>query len=130
YRVQTAGPGGPARTGGSAPHYRYNYDIPLNSSIPDAVSVREALCRILASPMFANSARMSRFLQLAVERTLEQLGEELKEYVIGVEVFDRSSSFDPRIDPIVRVEARRLRSKLKTYYESTGSAEEVIVSLP
>jgi serine/threonine-protein kinase len=54
----------------------------------------------------------------------------LKEYVIGVEVFDRSPSFDPRIDPIVRVEARRLRAKLKTYYESMGSRDELIVSLP
>ena len=87
----------------------------------------EALRKILASPMFVNSARMSRFLQLAVERTLEQRGEELKEYVIGVEVFDRSPSFDPRIDPIVRVEARRLRAKLKAYYESVGSQDEVIV---
>jgi serine/threonine-protein kinase len=92
--------------------------------------VREAVCKILASPVFANSARMSRFLHLAVERTLEQRGEELKEYVIGVEVFDRPPSFDPRIDPIVRVEARRLRAKLKTYYESLGSQDELIVSLP
>jgi serine/threonine-protein kinase len=92
--------------------------------------VREALTKILASPVFANSARMSRFLQLTVERTLEQRGEELKEYVIGVEVFDRPQSFDPRIDPIVRVEARRLRAKLKTYYESAGGDDEVIVSLP
>jgi serine/threonine-protein kinase len=92
--------------------------------------VREALTKILASPVFANSARMTRFLQLAVERTLEQRGEELKEYVIGVEVFDRSSSFDPRIDPIVRVEARRLRAKLKTYYESEGCDDDVIICLP
>jgi TolB-like protein/Flp pilus assembly protein TadD len=80
--------------------------------------------------MFANAARMSRFLQLAVERTLEERGEELKEYVIGVEVFDRSPSFDPRVDPIVRVEARRLRAKLKTYYESAGSQDPLIISLP
>jgi len=92
--------------------------------------VREALSKILASPVFSNSARMSRFLQLAVERTLEHRGEELKEYVIGVEVFDRPPSFDPRIDPIVRVEARRLRAKLKTYYESEGCHDELIVSLP
>jgi len=81
---------------------------------PDPASVREQLRKILASPVFANTARMSRFLQLAVERTLEGRGDELKEYVIGVEVFDRNASFDPRVDPIVRVEARRLRAKLKT----------------
>src|SRR5690242_1694075 len=92
----------------------YNYNIPPNPSNADPACVREALTKSLASPVFSNSARMSRFLQLAVERTLEQRGEELKEYVIGVEVFDRPPSFDPRIDPIVRVEARRLRAKLKT----------------
>ena len=73
---------------------------------------------------------MSRFLQLAVERTLEGRGEELKEYVIGVEVFDRSASFDPRVDPIVRVEARRLRAKLEAYYGSAGKDDEVIVEFP
>jgi serine/threonine-protein kinase len=73
---------------------------------------------------------MSRFLQFVVERTLEDRGNELKEYVIGVEVFDRNASFDPRIDPIVRVEARRLRAKLKTYYESVGTEDELIVCLP
>lgn len=100
---------------------------PLN---PDPASVREQLRRILGSPVFANAARMSRFLQLAIERTLEGRGEQLKEYVIGVEVFDRSASFDPRVDPIVRVEARRLRAKLKTYYESLGGQDDVIVALP
>ncbi len=48
---------------------------------------------------------MARFLRLAVERTLEGKADELKEYVIGLEVFDRGASYDPRVDPIVRVEA-------------------------
>src|SRR5262249_21487644 len=73
---------------------------------------------------------MCRFLQFAVDRTLDQRGEELKEYVSGVEVLDRSQSSDPRIAPIVRVEARRLRAKLKTYYESIGVDDGLIVSLP
>lgn len=68
---------------------------------------------------------MERFLRLAVERTLEGKPEELKEYLIGVEVFDRPSSYDPRVDPIVRVEARRLRSKLKAYYERDGRDDPI-----
>ena len=68
---------------------------------------------------------MVRFLRLAVERTLEGKADELKEYLIGVEVFDRPSSYDPRVDPIVRVEARRLRSKLKAYYAGDGNNDLV-----
>ena len=68
---------------------------------------------------------MVRFLRLAVERTLEGKADELKEYLIGVEVFDRPSSYDPRVDPIVRVEARRLRSKLKAYYAGDGNNDPV-----
>ena len=97
---------------------------------PDAASVREQLHKVLASRIFANAARMSRFLEFVVERTLAGGAEELKEYVIGVEVFDRPASFDPRVDPIVRVEARRLRAKLKTYYESVGPNDGLILSLP
>src|SRR5437879_6423947 len=70
---------------------------------------------------------MARFLRLTVERALAGQAGELKEYLIGVEVFDRKSSYDPRVDPIVRVEARRLRSKLKAYYEGDGSADRVLI---
>jgi serine/threonine-protein kinase len=100
------------------------------SKHPDPVLVREHLRKILGSPAFAHSARMSRFLQFALERALEGRAAEVKEYVIGVEVFDRSPSFDPRVDPIVRVEARRLRAKLKKYYEAEGKEDAVIIGLP
>jgi len=69
---------------------------------------------------------MGRFLRFAVERTLDGKADELKEYLIGVEVFDRKGSYDPRVDPIVRVEARRLRSKLKAYYEGDGREDPII----
>ena len=68
---------------------------------------------------------MARFLRLTVERMMAGRAEELKEYLLGVEVFDRKASYDPRVDPIVRVEARRLRAKLKEYYEGDGSADAV-----
>jgi serine/threonine-protein kinase len=73
---------------------------------------------------------MCRFLEFAAERVIEGRAAELKEYVLGIEVFGRPASFDPRVDPIVRVEARRLRSKLKSYYEGEGSDDEILVEFP
>lgn len=73
---------------------------------------------------------MCRFLRFAVEKSLAGEADALKEYLLGVEVFDRKSSYDPRVDPIVRVEARRLRSKLKKYYESQGCDDEIVVEFP
>jgi len=70
---------------------------------------------------------MGRFLRLAVERSIEGKAGDLKEYLLGVEVFDRKPTYDPRVDPIVRVEARRLRSKLKQYYESDGRADPIVI---
>jgi serine/threonine-protein kinase len=83
--------------------------------------------KILAHRLFSRSGRMARFLRLTVERALAGQADGLKEYLIGVEVFDRKPSYDPRIDPIVRVEARRLRSKLKAYYEGDGGADPVLI---
>jgi serine/threonine-protein kinase len=83
--------------------------------------------KILAHQLFSRSERMVRFLRLTVERALAGEADELKEYLLGVEVFDRKASYDPRVDPIVRVEARRLRAKLKAYYEGDGSADAVLI---
>ena len=96
----------------------------------DAEAVRRYLRKILASPEFCGSERMSRFLRFAVERALDGRGGELKEYLVGVEIFDRNESFDPRVDPIVRVEARRLRAKLKSYYEKEGREDPLRIELP
>lgn len=73
---------------------------------------------------------MARFLRLVVDYSLEGRGGELKEYLIGVEVFDRRKEFDPRLDPIVRVEARRLRKKLTDYYSDEGRHETLRIALP
>src|SRR5262245_2815793 len=104
----------------------YSYS---NPSLP-ARLIEEQLRRILASKPFAQSARMSRFLRFTVEHALSGESDQLKEYVLGVEVFDRKASYDPRVDPIVRVEARRLRSKLKSYYETDGRADGLIIEFP
>jgi hypothetical protein len=73
---------------------------------------------------------MSRFLGYAVRLTLEGKSADLKVYSIGLEVFDRKPSFDPRLDPIVRVEARRLRKKLDEYYDQERAGDPVRIRLP
>jgi TolB-like protein len=94
---------------------------------PDRDAVRAQLERILRSEHFANAGRLSRFLRFTVEKTLDGEGDQLKEYRLGVEVFDRDASFDPRLDSIVRVEARRLRSRLAEYYQDAGAADPVLI---
>ncbi len=90
--------------------------------------IRRQLGRILASAQFVNSARMCHFLRFVVETSL--LGKEcLKETVIGVEVFNRAPGYDPSLEPIVRIEARRLRGKLQQYYTRQSADDEVIIAL-
>jgi TolB-like protein len=97
---------------------------------PSPDDVRAQLERVLASDVFANAGRHSRLVRYLVERTLAGEGEQLKEYVLGTEVFDRADSYDPRIDSIVRVEARRLRNRLEDYYRGAGSRDPVVISIP
>ncbi len=94
---------------------------------PPAESIRHELEKILASEAFVNSGRLSRFLRFTVEEALQGRGDQLKESFLGVEVFDREPSYDPRTDPIVRVEAGRLRNKLASYYEGEGRADPVLI---
>jgi TolB-like protein len=96
---------------------------------PTPDEVRAALDRVLASGSFAGTSRLSRFLRFVVERSLAGEAERLKEYVIGVEVFDRDERYDPRIDSIVRVEAGRLRAKLDEYYRGAGAGDAVAIVL-
>src|SRR5712691_6085529 len=96
----------------------------------DAERVRAQLERILASAAFADAQRASSFLRFVVERALEGRTGEIKESVIAVEVLGRSPSFDSKSDPIVRVEAGRLRDRLSSYYEDEGETDRVLISLP
>ncbi|MBV9084144.1 MAG: tetratricopeptide repeat protein [Acidobacteriaceae bacterium] len=92
--------------------------------------MRKHLARILDSPLFNRSDRLRRFLQFSVSAALDGDSERLKEYVVGVEVFDRGPSFDPRIDPVVRVEARRLRARLQRWHDTEGRDSDIIIELP
>lgn len=94
------------------------------------IEVNEYLAKVLASPMFAQAERQQRFLRYILAETLAGRGEKLKGYTIGVEVFDREPSFDPALDAIVRVEAARLRTKLREYYAADGHADKVRFDLP
>jgi TolB-like protein/tetratricopeptide (TPR) repeat protein len=91
-------------------------------------AIRAQLASIVASPGFVAAGRLAPFLTFLVERALA--GEPLKESVVGVEVFGRPADYDPRLDPIVRVEARRLRSRLAEYYEGAGAGDTVVIELP
>src|SRR6187401_3183076 len=98
------------------------------SATPD--EVRLQLERILGSQALAGSDQLKRLLRVVVERTLSGHPELLKEYNLGLEVFQRPPDYDPKVDPIVRVQARRLRSKLDEYYASEGATDPLQVQIP
>ena len=100
--------------------------VPTNT----AGRIREHLSAILTSEIFVRSERLSRFLRFVVGKALEGRGDEISEYSIGVEVYDRPTAFDPRIDSTVRVEAGRLRAKLREYYEAEGTDSPIRIQLP
>src|ERR1035441_1023727 len=103
--------------------------VPGFDSVPPE-AVRLELDRILACGSFAGSKRLSSFLRFVVERTLAGDTAGIKEYRIGVEVYDPGPGFDSRIDNIVRVEANRLRTKLRDYYDGIGSGDPVRIEIP
>ena len=93
-------------------------------------AIREQLERICQSPVFVHSERTSAFLRYTVEEALDGRGAQLKEFSIGVDVFHRDESFDPRVNAIVRVEATRVRGKLREYYGTDGAEDPVRIDLP
>jgi len=94
------------------------------------VAVRQEVESIIGSKTFRQIDRLQRFLAYIVEEALQGRGNQLKEYPIGVEVFGKGSNFDPRMDPIVRVQARRLRLRLASYYAEEGRNDSVLIELP
>jgi tetratricopeptide (TPR) repeat protein len=88
------------------------------------------LQQILADRRFASAERNARFLRYVVEGALDGKAGEIKETVIATEVYGRSSTYDPKTDSIVRVEASRLRQKLRNYYENEGKFSAIRFHLP
>ena len=99
-----------------------------NELSPDAI--RSAVDRILASSDFKASARNGRFLKYIVKETLSGRTDQFKAVEIAMEVFGRRADFDPQTDPIVRVEARRLRRALEQYYLTAGADDPLRISIP
>jgi TolB-like protein len=97
---------------------------------PDAESVRAQLERILSHPLYDSSPRRRRMLRYLVEETLAGRADQLKGFGIALAVFDRDESFDPQADPVVRIEARRLRSDLDGYYAGPGHEDPLRISIP
>jgi hypothetical protein len=97
---------------------------------PTREQILDALQRILGNSDFIASDRNRRFLQYVVEKALAGHSDRLKGYTIAVEVFGRDATFDGQIDPLVRVEARRLRDSLERYYLTAGKADAVRISIP
>lgn len=91
---------------------------------------RDELDRIIHSRHFANAPKKTRFLQFVAEQAFHGNGDKLNEYLIGVEVYDRGSEFNPQKDPIVRVQAYEIRRLLKKYYEEEGKNSPIQMNLP
>jgi TolB-like protein/Flp pilus assembly protein TadD len=97
---------------------------------PDPDFVRAELDRILASHLFSSAPRQSNFLRFVVNRTLEGRKDDIKEFVIATEIYGRGSTYDPQVDSIVRVEASRIRQKLRDYYAGEGKSNPVRLQIP
>ncbi len=93
-------------------------------------AVERALERVLTSTAFIRTQRLRRFLEYVVVESLAGRSDRLKEYAIGAVVFERGPDFDPRLDAIVRVEAIKLRERLKDYYRGEGATDPVVIELP
>ena len=99
-------------------------------SAPIEEEVRLELQKMLASKDFDSSSRNRRFLTFVVEETLASRDDRIKAYNVALAVFDRSSDFDPLTDPIVRIEASRLRRSIEHYYLTGGRADRVRIAMP
>ena len=117
---------GPSKEDGNAPDQVGGSD----SSAPSRPEIEAALERILAGRILASSPRQQALLRHIVIETLEDRGDRLKEFSLAVDVFGRASTFDPRVDSIVRVQASRLRAQLAEYYAKDGAAETARIDIP
>lgn len=97
---------------------------------PSAQEIRAALERVVASEVMRSSPQLTAFLRFVVEAVLEGHSDRIKGYVIAVEVLKRGARFNPQIDPIVRVEATRLRRTLERYYAGAGADDPIVIALP
>ena len=92
--------------------------------------VRAQLERVLQSAQFVRSGRLAPFLRFIVQAALSDDAEGLRERTLGTAIFDRDPDWDPKLDNIVRSEARRLRDRLDEYYKTSGAEDDLQISVP
>ena len=112
----------PSNSRGSARSAKQEAEFPKNA-------VRSELSRILASPDFEATDRLRKFLRFLVEETLAGRGSDLKGYTIATCVFGRKDNFDPATDPVVRIQASRLRRRLERYYLTAGKRDPMRIEI-
>ena len=103
---------------------------PGTDKLPNPADIQTALDRIVSSPGFKKSPQLACFLSFVVGETLAGRGDRIKAYNIAADALGRSPDFDPQNDPIVRVEAGRLRRALDHYYSNGGTGDPVVIELP
>lgn len=101
-----------------------------STDLADRNAIVAELDRVLASSAFTSARRSRRLLRYIVEHSLTYPGVHLKEYSIALDVFERNSSYDPSVDATVRVEAGRLRSRLRDYYAEEGHDSVLMIEVP
>jgi hypothetical protein len=97
---------------------------------PPAEQCQQQIHRIVHSATFRSALTLQQLFQFLADKAVAGAKEGLKEYTIGVEAFGRKQDFDPKTDPIVRVQTHRLRQKLKEYYDTEGSHDPILVEIP
>ena len=98
--------------------------------MPPAEQCQQQVHRIIHSATFRNALTLQQLFQFLADKAIAGAKEGLKEYTIGVEAFGRKQDFDPKTDPIVRVQIHRLRQKLKEYYDAEGSHDPILIEIP
>ena len=99
-------------------------------SVSDPTAIEDQLQRILSSPAFKATPRQRKFLQFVIERSINGRADEIKGYTVATDVFGRKKNFDPKTDPIVSIEAKRLRRALEHYYLVAGTQDMVRIDIP
>ena len=102
----------------------------IQGSAPGVEQCEDQVRRVLRSTTFRNATTLQQLLSFLASRSIAGTAENLKEYTIGVEALGRKSDFDPKIDPIVRVQSHRLRVKLKEYYDVEGKHDPILIQIP
>src|SRR5215469_947161 len=97
---------------------------------PNQTEILEQVEKICQSQALEQSELLKAFLRYIVSKSVRDPGVQPKEYAIATEVFGRDPGFDPRHDALVRVQAARLRSKLRKYYETEGKSDRLFIGLP